>query len=124
MERKRVQKFFIKPSLTKQAYKDECDLSLIVKRFAKTPEGRLALDNAAGYVSNVHFDDVSQVPDFRAAQDIVLAANDRFMALPAIVRRRFNNDPAEFLDFATNPVNLEEMRKLGLAKPAKPAEVG
>lgn len=116
-ERPRVQKFFTKPSMTKQAFKDECDLGLTIKRFARTDEGRRALSNASGYAENVRFDDVSAVPDFRHARDVVNAANASFMALPAIVRRRFDNDPAQFLDFVTNPANLDEMRVMGLAKP-------
>jgi len=124
-ERKRVQKFFTKPSRTKQEFKDECDLGLIIKRFSKTPEGRRALANAQGFAETAQFGDVSAVPDFRTARDLVNAANASFMALPAIVRRRFDNDPAQFLDFCNDPNNLDEARSLGLAKPvevAKPAE--
>lgn len=115
--RPRVQKYFTKPSRTKQEFKDECDLGLTIKRFAKTPEGQLALRNSQGYAENVRFEDVSMVPDFRAARDMVNAAQASFMALPAILRKRFDNDAAQFLDFVTNPSNLDELRKLGLAKP-------
>lgn len=118
VERKRVQVFFNEPSLTRQEFKDECDLGLTIKRFAKTPEGRSVLAKAQGFAEGARFDDVSAVPDFRAARDAVNAANASFMALPAVVRKRFDNDAAEFLDFATNPNNLDEMRKMGLAKPA------
>lgn len=116
-DRVRVQKFFTKPSLTRQEFKEECDLGLILKRFSRTPEGRSALANAQGFAEGCRFDDVSAVPDFRAARDAVIAANGKFMALPAIVRRRFDNDPALFLDFMSNPSNLDEARRLGLAKP-------
>lgn len=117
-ERKRVQKVFTKPSLTRQEFKENCDLSLILKKFGKTPEGRAALQNAQGYAENAQFYDVSVVPDYRAALDQINAANAKFMALPAILRRRFDNDAAQFLDFVLNEDNLEECRKLGLAKPA------
>lgn len=117
----RVQKFFVKPSLTRQEFKRECDLELTIKKFAKTPEGQLALRNAQGFASGVRFDDVSAVPDFRAARDAVIAAEASFEALPSIVRKRFDNDPAVFLDFATNPKNLDELRSMGLAR-AKPPE--
>lgn len=123
-ERKRVQKFFNQPSRTKQEFKDECDLGLIIKKFGKTPEGRKALENASGYALDARFEDVSAVPDFRTARDLVNAANEKFMALPAILRRRFENDAAQFLDFVQNPENLEEMRTLGLAKPAPVPPVG
>lgn len=117
--RPRVKKMFYKPSLTRQEFKDECDLALTLKRFGKTPEGRRALANAQGFVEGLQFGDVTGVPDFRAARDAVNAANAKFMALPAIVRRRFENDPAQFLDFCRDPKNLDEARSLGLCKPAQ-----
>lgn len=118
MKRERVQKFFSKPSLTRQEFRDECDLGLLLKKFGRTPEGRAALTNAQGFAEGCRFDDVTAVPDFRAARDAVNAANASFMALPAVVRRRFDNDPASFLDFLQNPSNLDEARRLGLCKPA------
>lgn len=116
VDRVRVQKFFRKPSLTRQEFKDEADLGKTIKRFAKTPEGRVALQNAQGFVSG-RFEDVSEIPDYRTALDQVNAANRKFMALPAIVRKRFDNDAALFLDFCSDPKNIDELRKLGLAKP-------
>lgn len=122
--RPRVKKVFTKPSLTRQEFKEECDLALLLKRFGRTPEGLAALRNAQGFAETCQFGDVSAVPDFRAARDAINAANASFMALPAIVRRRFNNDPAEFLDFVQDPANLDEARSLGLAKPVEPPETG
>lgn len=117
-QRPRVKTVFSGPSLTRQEFKDECDLALTLKRFGRTPEGQAALRNAQGFAEGCRFGDVSAVPDFRAARDAVNAANAKFMALPAIVRRRFDNDPAAFLDFMSNPDNLDEARSLGLCKPA------
>lgn len=113
----RVQTHFEGPSLTRQEFKDECDLGMTIKRFAKTPDGMRALANAQGFAETAHFDDVTALGDFRHVNDVILAAKGKFMALPAIVRKRFSNDPAEFLDFVTNPENLDECRKMGLAKP-------
>lgn len=120
-ERKRVQKMFSLPSKTRQEFKEECDLGKTIARFGKTPEGREVLRKAQGYVADVKFGDALAIPDFRAAQDAVRKAEASFMALPAVVRRRFANDPALFLDYATNPENLDEMRAMGLAKP-KPVD--
>ena len=116
--RPRVQKFFNKPSKTRQEFKAECDLGLILKRFAKDPEGLRALLSVQESVPQ-RFEDVTAIPDYRTALDAVNSANAKFMALPAIVRRRFDNDAAQFLDFCQNPANLDELRKLGLAKPAQ-----
>lgn len=120
--RKRVQKFFTKPSLTRQEFKQECDLALTLKRFGRTPEGKRALQNASGFAEGAQFRDVSVIPDFRAARDAINAANASFMALPPIVRRRFGNDAAEFLDFIQNPANQEEARALGLCNLQKAPE--
>lgn len=117
MKRERVQVVFTLPSKTRQEFKDECDLNLTMKRFARTPEGAAALQNATGFAQGLRFEDVSAVPDFRTARDCVIAAESKFMALPAIIRKRFDNDAAAFLDFASNPDNLDEMRSMGLAKP-------
>lgn len=113
--RVRVQKFFKNPSLTRQEFKHDCDLGMIVKRFSKTPEGRLALQQAQGAVGG-EYGDFSNVPDFRTSRDIVLRAEKAFMRLPAKLRARFEHDTAAFLDFMQDPKNLEEIRALGLAK--------
>lgn len=113
MDRKRVQKFFTLPSKTKQEFKDDCDLGKIIKRFSKNPEGLQALLNA----SPGRFEDVSNIPDYRTYRDILNRAEASFMALPAIVRKRFGNDAASFVDFCKDPKNLGELRTLGLARP-------
>jgi len=107
-------------SLTRQEFKDECDLAKILQKFGKTPEGRAALQNAQGFFEGSRFEDVSGIPDFRTARDMVNEANAKFMALPAKLRRRFDNDPAQFLDFCSTPGNEVEARELGLLKPIEP----
>ena len=52
---------------------------------------------------------------------MVMAADDAFMALPANIRERFNNDPAELVDFVSDDRNRSEAIDLGLVPPpAKP----
>jgi phage internal scaffolding protein len=114
-ERKRVQKFFNNPSLTHQAFKEETDVNHIVKRFIRT-EGDNFFEKL-GNATDGMYGDFSEVVDYRTALDQVIAADEAFMALPAIVRKRFDNDPAQFLDFCGDPENLPEMRELGLCKP-------
>jgi len=121
MKRERVQIFFPNKTLTRQEFKSECDLGAIIKRFQRTPEGREILSRLPTN-SGGQYLDVTDVPDFRAARDAVNRANASFMALPAVVRKRFSNDPAEFMDFCADPANLPELRKLGLAKPVKEAD--
>lgn len=116
--RRRVGIAFTGVSLTVQAGAEETDINTIVKRFGitgKMPENvRVPL---AG--------DFTDAFDFRTAMDGINEANRSFAAMPAEVRARFGNDPATFVDFCTKVgtdgslANLDEMRKLGLAVPAK-----
>lgn len=117
-EHKRVQKSFGKPSRTKQSFKDECDINLIMKRF-KNVMGAEYLNRYQGYLSG-EFGDFSNVMDYRSAIDQIEQARGVFGALPAKVRARFENDPAQFLDFVQNPANANELVDLGLATKGAP----
>lgn len=64
------------------------------------------------------YGDFSDVYDYKSGLDRINAANEIFMELPSLIRDRFNNDPAKFVEFATNADNQEELRKMGLAPPA------
>jgi hypothetical protein len=52
------------------------------------------------------------------ALDLMTVAQSQFMLLPAKVRREFENDPVQFVEFASDPANLDQMRLWGLAPPA------
>lgn len=93
---------------TKQNFKDECDINSIVARALRAgmlPQGKL----------NPVFSDFSEVKSYQEGLDVVIRAQNQFNALPAHVRKRFHGDPAEFLEFATDPKNTKEMVELGLA---------
>jgi phage internal scaffolding protein len=47
----------------------------------------------------------------------VIAAEDEFMRLPADLRARFENDPAQLIEFLENLENKDEAIKLGLVNP-------
>ncbi len=97
-------------SRTRQSEAAACDVNNIVKRFDKT--GILPTDNR-----DLFFADVSQMGDYQAALHQVQHATHTFMQLPAAVRMKFDNDPASFLDFCSNPDNQDEMREMGLLEP-------
>ena len=43
--------------------------------------------------------------------------------MPSVIRERFGNDPAKFVDFCVNPANIEAVREMGLApRPVEPAK--
>lgn len=102
-------------SLTVQSQAADADINTIVRKFGLTGQlPQVAMPPLQG--------DFEGVDDFQSAMNMILASQRSFMAMPAEVRKRFNNDPAEFVDFCSNRDNLEEMRRLGLAVPA-PVEV-
>ena len=109
--------FITPPSLTKQEFKRESDINNILKQYSKT--GMLTHLNVRA--AQGMYTDLPDALDFQESLGLVRDAEARFMTLPAKLRDRFGNDPAQFLAFATDPANLEEMRELGLAiKPALP----
>lgn len=100
-------------SLTLQSQAAEADINFILKRFNVTgvlPEGKRVPT----------YGDFSEVVDYRGALDLIRAADQAFMSVPADVRARFSNDPATFVEFCSNEANIEELRRLGLAPPREP----
>lgn len=94
------------PSRTKQSFAEEADINHIVKVFGIT--GQLPqIDHVPSYET---FEDVF---DFHSAMNAVAAARESFDALPAEVRRTFQNDPQEFVVFCSNPDNRDQLKKWG-----------
>lgn len=92
---------------TQQAFKDECDINFLMKRYEKTgilPQGR---SSPPQYVDATMF-------DFTEAQNRVAQVRGVFSMLDARTRARFENDPAKMLDFLANPENHAEAIKMGL----------
>lgn len=103
------------PSMTRQEFADDADINTIMRRYEST-------GTVPGTERVPFYGDFTDMPDFMQAQAIVIDATDAFMSLPARVRREFDNNPAEFVKFASDPDNVEQMRIWGLAEPAKPVE--
>ncbi len=102
------------PSLTQQQFKDEADINYIVSMYDST--GVMPTYHGDGQPAQPMFGDFANLPD--NAQDVynqMLAAKADFDNLPLDVRKRFNYDPAAFLDFAEDPNNIDELVAMGLA---------
>lgn len=105
------------PGMVQQHLAEDTDINNIMRRYQKTGELRHVTGMAAEY------GDFSNVPDYKTAMENIMAADELFMELPARLRDRFGNDPAQFIQFATDPSNQDELRKMGLAPEApKPPE--
>lgn len=109
---------FSKPTLTQQQFKQEADINNII-----------ASVNSAGVVNNPLWQGTRQplygdfsgieVSDYLQAQSLLNEANSNFMALPSAVRQRFNNNPAELLDYLQGNPDIKELSALGLAPPVE-----
>jgi len=64
------------------------------------------------------YGDFSKVSDLISAFEQVEGANELFMELPAETRAFFQNDPFKFVEYCSNPENIEVLREMGLAEPA------
>lgn len=110
VKRKRVQ-IDCPQSLTHQSFKEEVDVNNIVKRF-RNINGTDLMSYQGTFGG--HFGDFSGVTDYQTALEQVHRAEEAFSSLPAKVRKQFDNDPAQFLDFCGDPANKKEMQELGL----------
>lgn len=93
---------------TRQSFKEECDINNIMARFSRT--GVLDFVNRL----EPRYGDVTGL-DYQQAMDVVATARSMFEDLPSALRARFENDPAQLLDFMADPANRDEAVKLGLS---------
>lgn len=99
-------------SRTRQEFADECDINVIMKKYQRTgvmPQST----RPPVYVDNW------DAPDFQGAMNMLLEADRAFMQLPAVVRREFENDPAQFVEFAMDSKNMPKLKEWGLTAPEK-----
>ena len=102
------------PSLTRQEFAEDCDINVLMKRFENRDIGAIMRS-----ATEPMYVDFTEMPtDLMGYMQLMSDAEKAFMTLPATVRREFDNDPIGFVDFASDPGNLEQMRSWGLAPPA------
>ncbi len=96
------------PSRAKQSMSAECDINLIMDKYAR--------DGLVQHL-NTHqgsYGDLPGVIDYHDALNAVLSAKEAFDTLPSKIRSRFDNEPALFLSFVNDENNRDEMAELGL----------
>lgn len=105
-------------SLTLQSHAEDADINVMMRRFIKTgvlPQARRLPT----------YGDFSDIGTYREALDRIRVADDSFMSLDPAIRARFGGDPAAFVDFCSDPANLPELRRMGLApKEVQSGEAG
>ena len=103
---------FTKPSLTQQNQKKQSDVNQIMSKYEKTG----ILSHTSGNAPQ--FGDFSDIPNYQETLNTVIRAEEAFAALPAELRKSFDNDPSKFVEFCSNPQDEAELAKHGL-KPLK-----
>lgn len=102
---------FTSPSMTKQSYKDECDINKLMDKYQKTGLLNHVVKHSGEYGE---FDSV----DFTDAMNVVAEGQSMFEELPSSARKAFDNDPAKFMNYINDDLNSEKidhLHKLGLA---------
>lgn len=99
---------FTEPSLTKQSFKKECDVNSVLERYKKT-----------GSITHVRqgqgqYGDFTGHTDYQTSVNSVITAQETFMALPAVIRKRFGNDPSQLLEFLSHEENFDQAKQMGL----------
>ncbi|WNK13571.1 MAG: internal scaffolding protein [Microvirus sp.] len=95
-------------SLAIQSAAEEADINTIVRRFGLTGE-------LPGDIKMPQSGDFAGIGDFQSAMNVVRAAQEEFLRVPADIRARFMHDPQVFSDFFNDPANQDEAIRLGLA---------
>lgn len=95
------------PSKTEQSHKKKCDINTIVAKIRKGQAVPIRLGSPM-------YGDFSQVTDYMSTINRVSELHEDFMAIPADIRKRFHNSPAEFMEFIQDDSNREEAIELGL----------
>lgn len=104
------------PSMTKQEFVAECDINNIIKQYSVTGQ----LKHISARAAQGQYLDLPDDLDFQSSLEIVRQAQEAFATLPSGTRSRFENDPAKFLAFLSDPANQDEAIKLGFATDRRP----
>lgn len=93
--------------LTEQHHLKECDVNKIIRKYDRT--------GLISHVSKIEaqYGDMTGV-DYKEAMDTICDVQQKFEQLPSKIRKRFANDPAEYLKFFNDANNRDEAIKLGL----------
>lgn len=83
--------------MTKQSFRDECDVNKIVNKFSET--GQLPPSNREGIYTD------SPGMDLKESLDTVFSLKTQFSELSPALQKRFNNDYTEYASFLSQVEN-------------------
>lgn len=99
-----------KPSRTRQSFRDECDINLIMSKYSKN--GGFELPTRPPVYADVY-----DTPDLQTAYEVMRDAEDAFMRLPSDLRKYLDNDPRRMLAEIESGDNLDVYRDFGILGP-------
>lgn len=100
---------------TQLQFTDDANINTIIDRYQIT--GLLPTTSTKGYYA-----DVSNIPDYQSALATIKLAKEAFQSLPSDTRNEFKNDPANMLQFISDPKNKDRAIDLGLITGTKTPE--
>lgn len=95
---------------TDQSFANQSDINWIVNMHKKQGTFPIFQNNDAYYA------DVSNIPTFEEAFNIVNEAYASFMELPSVIRSDMNNDPSKLVSYVSDPNNRDLLEKHGVIK--------
>lgn len=101
------------PSKTQQSFRDEVDINKIVARFTKDDLLEVMRNNPGTFA------DLTKVGNYKEALEKIMLAKETFAKLTPKIRKRFENDPGQLVDFMSDENNLDEAIELGIMPPKK-----
>lgn len=100
---------------TKQAFAKDADINEIIRKYKITGvEPRQVWQQPV-------FGDGRRM-EYNEMLNVLIDAQDQFAQLPAALRARFGNDPAQLIDFLSDDKNRDEAVKLGLVNAPNPTQ--
>ncbi len=80
------------PTRTKQSFADECNVNLIMARYASTGTVLQTINQTPRY------EEYANVDDYKSAMDLIKETERNFNCMSPEMRESFNNNPQELLD--------------------------
>lgn len=93
---------------THQEFKDEVNVNSIIRKYQRTGMLTHVRENPGVYM------DLTDIGDYQEAAQKVVDANTTFNSLSSELRKKFNNDPQNLINYLEDPKNLDEAQELGL----------
>jgi len=95
-------------SRTEQSHRDVVSIHRIMERYKE----RGVIDHVSAHKGT--YGNFVGIPGFQEANQIIAEAKSLFESVPSHIRKDFNNNPGDFLDFMQKSENREKIEEYGL----------